>query len=113
VAFSAVNCLFAQDPGSPSGKFYGPIISGSWQVKIPRAGVSSGSLQAKIPRATVSKNFMTPPPATSPCSIPLLGAQIPKDVDYKIKQVAPPTEKLAPMPQVQGPAPTCESWSGR
>src|SRR5207253_585833 len=99
VAFSAVASMFAQQPSPPSGQFYGPIVSGSWQVKFPRAAVS--------------KNFVMPQPATSTCSIPLLGAQIPKDVDFKIKQIAPPAEKLAPMPQVKGPAPTCESWPAR
>jgi hypothetical protein len=43
----------------------------------------------------------------------LMEALIPKGVDFKLKQIAPPTEKLAPIPQVKGPAPACESWSVR
>jgi len=95
VALATVGGMLAQEP---AGQFYGPIVSGSWRVKIP--------LQK-------SKDFVMLQPTTSPCSIPLVGAQIPKDVDLKIKQITPRPEQLAPMPQVKGPAPACESWSSR
>jgi hypothetical protein len=95
VALATVGGMLAQEP---AGRFYGPIVSGSWPVRIP--------LQK-------SKNFTMPPQPATPCSIPLLGAQIPKDVDPKIKQITPRSEQLAPMPQVKGPAPACESWSSR
>ena len=57
--------------------------------------------------------FRPAQPTISRCSIPLMEALIPKGVDFKLKQIAPPTEKLAPIPQVKGPAPACESWSVR
>jgi hypothetical protein len=104
--------MLAQEPAAPSGRFYGPIVSGSWPVQMPLQK-SESFVMPPQPATFKSKNFVMPQPTTSPCSIPLLGAQIPKEVDFKIKQLAPPTEKLAPMPQAKVPAPTCESWSPR
>jgi hypothetical protein len=54
-----------------------------------------------------------PQPVFSPCSIPLLPGQIPGNVDFKLKQVAPPMAKPAPMPQTKGPAPACATWPPR
>jgi len=48
----------------------------------------------------------------SPCSIPLLEAQIPKDRHFFIEQTRPRMDKLAPMPNVNVPAPSCADTSG-
>jgi len=109
VAPATVGVMLAQEP---AGQFYGPIVSGSWPVKIPFQ-TSKNFVIPPQPATLMSKDFVMPQPTTSPCSIPLLGAQIPKDVDFKIKQITPRPEQLAPMPQVKGPAPACESWSSR
>ena len=45
--------------------------------------------------------------APSPCSIPLLEAQIPKDTHFMVRQLRPRTDQLAPMPTFNGPAPSC------
>ena len=42
-----------------------------------------------------------------PCSIPLLQAQIPKDIDFKIRQFRPSPDQLGPMPTVKAPTPAC------
>ena len=42
-----------------------------------------------------------------PCSIPLLEAPIPKDTHFMIRQFRPRMDKLAPMPMLNGPAPSC------
>jgi hypothetical protein len=44
-----------------------------------------------------------------PCSIPLLQAQIPKDIDFKIKQFRPRPDQLGPMATVKAPAPACDA----
>ena len=112
VALATVGVMLAQEPAAP-GRFYGPIVSGSWPVKIPLQK-SKNFVMPPQPATLMRKDFVIPPqPATSPCAIPLLGAEIPNDVDLKIKQITPRPEQLAPMPQVKGPAPTCESWSAR
>ena len=43
-----------------------------------------------------------------PCSIPLLQAQIPKDIDFKIRQFSPSPNQLGPMKTVKAPAPACD-----
>ena len=45
----------------------------------------------------------------SPCSIPLLEAQIPKDRHFFIGQIRPRMDRLVPMPKVDVPAPACDS----
>ena len=48
----------------------------------------------------------------SPCAIPLLEAQIPKNNDFTIRQIRPRMDKLVPMPNVKVPAPACVDRSG-
>src|SRR5438067_1523625 len=43
----------------------------------------------------------------SPCAIPLLEAQIPKDRHFFIGQIRPHMKNLVPMPNVKVPAPSC------
>jgi len=47
------------------------------------------------------------------CSVPLLRAEIPKDVDYTISEVRPRPEDLAPMPHASLPAQPCDSGPAR
>ena len=98
--------MYAQEPAGSYGKFYGPLASGAWTAKTPSAYSQVGA-QKFMPMP------IPPQPATSVCSIPLLPAQIPKDVDFKMKQLAPRTENMAPMPQATVPAPACEPKSQR
>lgn len=42
------------------------------------------------------------------CSVPLIEAPIPKDVEFTMRQITPRTEAVAPMPQARVPAPPCE-----
>ncbi len=51
------------------------------------------------------KNLSTENP--SPCSIPLLQAQIPKDIQFTIKQFHPRPDQLGPIATVKAPAPAC------
>jgi hypothetical protein len=48
----------------------------------------------------------------SPCSVPLLEAQIPKDTRFVVKQIRPSQNQMASMPQVKPPAPSCAEKSG-
>jgi len=66
--------------------------------------------QNRITRPTLKvipdgKNFLTENP--SPCSIPLLQAQIPKDIQFTIKQFHPRPDQLGPIATVKAPAPAC------
>jgi len=99
--------MYAQEPAGPYGKFYGPLASGAWTTKTPSAYSQVLAQKFTAPMA------IPPQPATPVCSVPLLEAQIPKDVDFKMKQLAPHTDKLAPMPQATVPAPACEPKSQR
>jgi hypothetical protein len=46
------------------------------------------------------------------CSVPLLEAQIPKDIHFFIKQIRPSKNQIASMPQAQTPAPSCAEKFG-
>jgi len=48
----------------------------------------------------------------SPCAVPLLEAQIPKDRHFFIEQIRPRTDRLVPMPNVKVPAPSCGEKPG-
>jgi hypothetical protein len=47
-----------------------------------------------------------------PCAIPLLQAQIPKDIHFTVRQFRPRPDQLGPMPTVKAPAPSCDDKSG-
>lgn len=84
---------FAQQQAEPSGRFYGPLVSGNWATK---------TLQQKA-RVVLSQPIIL----SQPCSVPLLEAQIPQDVHYTIQHVTPNMDKVSPMPQATLPAPPC------
>jgi len=48
----------------------------------------------------------------SPCAVPLLEAQIPKDRHFFIEQIRPRMDRLVPMPNVKVPAPSCGEKPG-
>ena len=48
----------------------------------------------------------------SPCAVPLLEAQIPKDRHFFIEQIRPRMDRLVPMPNVKVPAPSCAEKPG-
>jgi len=92
-------CAFAQEPTEFAGKFYGPLISGDWsrsRAITPRAA------SIRIANAIAATT-------TSPCSVPLLDAQRPKDIGFTARQIHPRTDKLAKMPQFRVPAPSCDA----
>src|SRR5712692_10539418 len=98
----AMGCgTFAQEPTEPSGRFYGPLVSGAWATKTPRLNRQE-LFPGVLPRTVVAPRLLT-----SLCSVPLLEAQIPNDVHFTIGQLTPRMDKLAPMPQARVPAP---SW---
>jgi hypothetical protein len=110
---AAANYACAQDPsGVP--KAWAPAPQINRFRLIPGFGPQTG-----VPATTPQGNGLTftilPPQnlvARGPsrvCSVPLLEAQIPKDVQFTIRQVAPRMDELAPMPQVKVPAPECDS----
>jgi hypothetical protein len=59
---------------------------------------------APQPRTKPLHNLMKP----RPCAIPLLEAEVPKDVDYAIRKHKPPPQEF-PIRQAQPPAPPCDS----
>jgi hypothetical protein len=107
LALAMANDVFAQDQAEPSGRFYGPLVSGAWAAKTPQV-TGQKLFHGVLPRTVVQ-----PQPATSPCSVPLLEAQIPKDGHFTIRQLSPQMDKLAPMPQAKVPAPSCDFSSPR
>ena len=51
-------------------------------------------------------------PTTSVCAIPLIEAQVPKNLQFAMPVVPPPTDKVMSMPQAKAPAPSCSAnWS--
>jgi hypothetical protein len=43
------------------------------------------------------------------CSVPLSNMEIPRDVNFTMRQQVPRADQLAPLPQAAPPAPTCDS----
>jgi len=92
-------CAFAQDSAPASGQFHGPLASGVWPENMLR-----------IRPALNPAKFVGPASGASPvCSIPLLKAQIPQEIHFAMKQVAPQSDALAIMPEAKPPAPSCET----
>src|SRR6266852_5537470 len=102
VALAICSSTFAQEPAAPSGRFYGPLVTGAWPAKTPRVN------RQKLLPGVVPRTVVPPQPAASPCSVPLLEAQIPKDLHFSIRQLLPRMDKLAPMPPARVPAPSCD-----
>jgi hypothetical protein len=56
--------------------------------------------------ATTTLSGVLPLVPQKPCSVPLIEMQIPKDVNFTMRQMDPPTA-VDKMPQVIVPAPAC------
>ena len=87
-----------------------PLAKPRFDLKVPLFGSLRRSLaQNRLMRPTVKvvpdgQNLSKNP---SPCSIPLLQAQIPKDTHFTIRQFLPRPNQLGPMATVKAPAPAC------
>jgi hypothetical protein len=88
----------------------GPLAKPKPDFKLPLVG----SLRRLVPRNMrptlnvvpngLNRHSENPPP----CSIPLLQAQIPKDIQFTIRQFHPTPDQLGPMATVKAPAPACD-----
>jgi hypothetical protein len=107
LALATADAVFAQTLAGPSGKFYGPLVTGAWATKTPLA-LGQRVLPKVLPRMVAP-----PQPAASPCSVPLLEAQVRKGVEFTIGEIHPRAEQLAPTPPARVPAPSCESQTPR
>ena len=121
VSLAAAGCMVAQNP-APKLDFTFP----QFRPQTPQNGVSDFSRRLdrelfrpqrrstpqRLTRPTVN---LLPPNrqirllkvVPSPCAIPLLEAKIPKDTHFMVRQLRPRKDQLAPMPKVNGPAPSC------
>ena len=90
------SATLAQEQTQPSGQFYGPLASGTWNPQV-----------VIHPRPLLPVVFITAPPPSAACSVPLREARIPADVHYTGRQITPRTDQLAPLPQARVPAPSC------
>ena len=124
LALALVRATMAQEPET-SGRYKGPGVLGAWASQTPKANIGpktngampslTGAFALKTPKVNGPKLLPTGTlqPATSPCSVPLLEAQIPQDAAFTVVQIHPRTDRLAPMPQGRVPAPSCASSSPR
>jgi hypothetical protein len=89
-----------------------PLTKPRFDFKFPLFGSLRRSLaQNRLMRPTLrvvpdGRNLQS---ETPPCSIPLLQAQIPKDIHFTIKQFVPRPDQLGPMATVKAPAPACDA----
>jgi hypothetical protein len=118
----------AQGPIEPSSPLYRPF-SGPLAAKTPqrkRLTLFPGVLpQNVVPPNNAPANRITlfsgalpqtalPPQATTtPCSVPLIEVEIPKDIHFTMRQFVPRMDEVAPMPQIKLPAPPCDLSSSR
>ena len=116
------NYAFAQERSVPSGAWatqtprvhHFTLVPGFGpQTIVPsRTPPLSGSaltLTGVLPPTAFLARTLVTPARLGVCSVPLLEAQIPKDIQFTIRQVAPRMDDLAPMPQAKVPAPACDS----
>jgi len=82
-----------------------PLEIRSWDAALKRLYDPKDSLRKAVNLVRNEQDAQSEIP--SPCSIPLLEAQIPKDTDFTIRQYRPRMDQLAPMPKVNPPAPSC------
>jgi hypothetical protein len=102
---SIVNSMLSQNTGaSPSGV---APATGNLAVIKPSPDLVA-ALRARASAQTTEINLGAQPGArpASPCSVPLLRAQIPTDVNFTMQTIEPPTNKVDHM-QVAVPAPAC------
>ena len=90
-----------------------PLAKPRFDFKFPLFGSLRRSLaQNRLMRPTLNvvpggQNLLAENP--SPCAIPLLQAQVPKDIHFTIKQFVPRPDQLGPMATVKAPAPACDA----
>ena len=87
-------------------KSAGQAMVGDSQVAM-RDLVNRGEMRPTLKVVPNGLNLQSENP--SPCSIPLLEAQIPKDIHFTIRQFRPRPDQLGPMPTVKVPAPACDA----
>ena len=87
---SIVNSMLSQNSGTPA--------------EIKPLPALAAQMRAIAPGSTLS--VQAGANTTTPCSVPLLNAQIPTDVNFTMQKVEPPTNKVDRM-QVIVPAPAC------
>ena|SRR5271167_4137758 len=88
------NPAFAQEQPEPAGRYYGPFVSGKWPTLAPQ-------------NRFLGPVKLAPQSAPAGCSVPLLEAQISKDMNFTILKIVPRMDALEPMPHVQG-LPPCD-----
>jgi hypothetical protein len=87
---SIVNSMLSQNSGTPA--------------PIKPAPALAPQIHAIAPGSTLSVEAGAKP--ATPCSVPLLNAQIPTGVNFTMRTIEPPTDKVDHM-QVIVPAPAC------
>jgi hypothetical protein len=86
----------------------GPLAKPKPDFKLPLVGSLRRLMpQNRLVRLTLKQNLLSENPP--PCSIPLLEAQIPKGIDFTIRQFHPTPDQLGPMATVKAPAPACDA----
>ena len=105
---SIVNSMLSQNSGANTSASPSGVVSpwggtyGTGNLKPPAV------LIAALQTLTRERNSGAQAGASpaSPCSVPLLHAQIPSDVNFTMRMVEPPTNKVDRM-EVAVPAPAC------
>jgi hypothetical protein len=92
--FFVANHAFAQEQPEPGGRFYGPFVSGKWPTQAPQNNILWPLILPQ--QSTVTQ-----------CSVPLLQAQIPKDMNFTALKIVPRMDAVEPMPRFKG-LPPCD-----
>lgn len=98
---SIVNSMLSQNSGAAPGVV--TMATGNLAAIRPTP-VLAGSLRTVAPESNSDARAGASP--ASPCSVPLLKAQIPSDVNFTMRMIEPPTNKVDRI-QVIVPAPAC------
>jgi len=97
--FALARGLFAQEPTPAIQRAIKDLVS---QHAFPE---HRATLSAPTPKQVARLILPGPTLPKSVCSVPLLSARIPEDVNFVIQRIHP-TDQFDPMPQVTG-APPC------
>lgn len=97
---SIVNSMLSQNGAAPGAV---TMATGNLAAIRPMPGFA-GSLRGIAPERNSDARAGASP--ASPCSVPLLKAQIPSDVNFTMRMIQPPTNKVDRM-EVAVPAPAC------
>jgi hypothetical protein len=123
VSFATFGCVLAQQQNPPQQTQPGkPLLNFTFPPLRPQI-TEPGKLDFRFSRPLPQNGLVTlsvkPVPdgfiirqsseISSPCSIPLLEAQIPKDTHFATKQIRPSESQMASMPQAKPPAPSCSN----